>query len=237
MDQKEINNILIKNKRMIELIASNSYYEKFKAYISKEDVIQEAYVITSKLLNRYDNKKGTLSTFLYNNLSKELLRYIHNNMSTVRIPVFIYDIVRQVKKYCNTNNIDTNNIPEDVIRKFTAKLTKDTNLIRRIITDGSICKSVDFDNTFEKDSYYESYSKIDTKIDNEIISSKLEKALQYERKRDAAMIKEYYTTDVKFKDLDAKYHLSRGTASEAIKRVRNRLKNRLMKYKEELLND
>lgn len=237
MNQKEINKILIDNKKMIEMIASKSYYSKFEGYIDKEDFIQEAFVYASKFLKRYDKRKGSISTFLYANLSKELIRFAHKNISIIKVPVHVYEIVRKVKKYCKQNNIDADNIPDDVIRQFSVNILKDISIIRRIISEGSICKSVDFDTILEKDYYYESYNNVDFKIDNEITRAKINEALCYENERDVKLIKDYYNNGLKYGDLDKKYNfLPRGSLA-AITRVRNRLKNKLMKYKEELLND
>lgn len=237
MDQKEINKILIENKKMIDFIADKSYHEKFESYIDKEDFRQEAFIYASKFLKKYDKRKGSISTFLYANLSKELIRFAHKNISIIKVPVHVYEIVRKVKKYCRQNNIDTDNIPDNVIRQFSVGILKDVSIIRRIISEGSICKSVDFDTILEKDCYYESYNNIDFKIDNEIAKSKIEEALQYENERDVRLVNDYYNEGLKYKDLDKKYNFLNRGSLEALKRIRTRLRKRLSEYKEDLLND
>ncbi len=237
MDQKEINKILTKNKRMIELIAHKSYYEKFKIYIDREDFVQEAYLLSAKLIKKYDKRKGTLSTFLYANLPKLLIRYGNNNLGLIHIPAHIYESVRKIKKYCEINNIDTDTITDDIIIQFTSDKSRSINIIKRLIVNGYICKSLNFDSVLELDNYIERYGDIDEKIDIEISKRKISHALSSEKKRDVKLINEYYNDGYILKDLAVKYNEPLGTIAERIRRTRKRLQSKLMKYKEDLLND
>lgn len=237
MDQKEINKILIDNKRMIELIANKSYYEKYKTYIDKEDFIQEAFFYASKFLKKYDKRKGTLSTFLYANLSKELMRYGNSNLSMVHIPNHICEIIRKIKKYCDLNNINTDTISDDIIYKFTSDKSRSVDIIKKILVYGYTCKHLDFDSVLELDDYTERYNDMDEKIDNEIARNKINKALSSEKKRDIEIIKGFYYNDLPLKDLGVRHNLSDRGTWECINRVKLRLRKKLINYKEDLLND
>lgn len=237
MDQKEINKMLIENKKIIEIIACKSYYEKYKAYIDKEDFIQEAYLLSAQFLKNYNKSKGALSTYLYANLQKALIRYGHDNLGLIHIPTHIYETVRKINKYCKINNIDTDTITNDFIRQFTRDKSRSIDIIKRIVVAGTICKRLDFNKVLELDEYFERYSDIDKKIDNEISRKKISKALLSEKKRDADLINEYYSNDYILKDLASKYNEPVGTIAERIRRTRNRLQSKLIKYKEDLLND
>lgn len=227
MDQKEINKILIENKKMIELIAHNSYYEKFKGYIDKEDCIQEAYLLAANFLKKYNSKKGSLSTFLYANLSKALMRYEHENYSLVRLPSHIFDKVRLVKKYCREKNIDTNKITNDFIYECLGEKNRSIDIVKRIIIDGSVCKYMDFDTKIDDKVNYEYYNEIDRDLDLKLLNQKLSIALSFESKSNIELFNDYYIDEYKLHEIAERNGVSTSAIGARIDRLRDRIKKRI----------
>lgn len=235
MDQKEINKILIQYKKMIEVIASKKYNTTCTHLVDKEDFIQEAFVLASKYLQNYNSTKGGISTFLYANLSKALIRFECLNKHIVHVPIHVYDRAHLINKYCKQNMINPEYLSIADIKELVKCDNCTAQYIKRFTDTESLVKSADFNNTLEMDQYYQVYSNIENKLDKELLTKKILKYLSREKPRDINFFIEFYVNNVKLKDLETKYNMPLGSISEAIRRTKVRLKKELIKSKEDFL--
>lgn len=237
MNQKEINETILNNMGLIINIAKKAHAGRDKRSIDLDDYIQEAVLITSEVLERYSRSKGKLSSFIYTSLSKKLINYSESALYPFRVPPYIYNDIRKLKKYCSNNNIDISELNKSSIKNIISRNDDIIDFIFNVISDTPITFNMNEEYDFSEINKYKSYNSIDNKIDIQIRNNKLNEAMSKEKLENIDTIEKYYKEGMTYQEIGKLKGISLEAVRVRIKATQNRLKKRLINDKEILFND
>jgi len=133
-------------KQYIQVIAS-----KYKWFLDQEDLIQEGYLGLIEAAKRFNvSKKVTFKTFATQYIKKHMLRAIENTSSLVRVPVYIQQLNRDIKKLKHVN-------PEISVEAIADKLSVTVNQVgyalqvqKQVLLDFEVVSNTHDPSTLEK---------------------------------------------------------------------------------------
>lgn len=89
MNDKEIKEVIIKNKGLIGRVALNAYRRYRGTVLDYDDFYQEGIIIAMKYLKNYNPKIAKVSTYIDDCVWKALTRYGESNAFTCKVPAWI----------------------------------------------------------------------------------------------------------------------------------------------------
>ncbi len=103
------------NLRWVVTIAN-----KYKTYdASLLDLIQEGNIGLMEAIDRFDVKKGfKLSTYATWWIRQSIERYMNNNSRIIRIPTYMTEIIKKIKKIKNEYELKGQNLTDEQLAKF-----------------------------------------------------------------------------------------------------------------------
>lgn len=235
MNQKEINKMLIDNKYMIRKIAYKAYAGIKSSVIDWEDFMQEAFYESAILLKRYNPNRGALSTFLYANLSKSLIRFKECNTYSLKTSTHLFECARKVRQYCKCNNIDENSIDENLLKI----IIPDNRLVYPSVINmlGDKKYETRLEENFEPDvlKKYKDYNNLDKELDKHYLKKIFNKALRTESIENKNMFCDRYFNNMTYMELGEKYGTSFQNVRMRVKYVMNKLLKKMNISKEDFL--
>lgn len=232
MNDKEINNYLNKNQRLIQLIAKKAYVNYFSNLLDLDDVTQQANLFAIEYLKSYDPSRGKISTYLYNTVGKRLITHLRKNMYPVKIPIHIFDKLAVLKSYCNKNNKDINKISVQDISEYIDISKQCAEWVYLINKSEPMSFSIDDREYFSNDTIEDRYNKIDYELDKQDVIKKVNKYLQGRNPLYTQVLKDLYFNDLTLEEAGKKYNRGRESARRKSLTIRHHICDRFSDYKE-----
>lgn len=187
------NKDIIKQYRPMIYKIANSIYRKIDGDIYN-DLIQSGYEALLNAINKYENNKASLTTYIYVSIKRAMYRERNKQVSVVSLPINLRDYLPYLYKaeriYDNEDDI------QEYIKKNT---TLSTGRIKQLLLCKKCEKSFSLD-MLTANKYLRYDNSIDTQLDTKsLYTSLLNSNILTENEK--YLIQRYYIDDVLFDDI------------------------------------